>query len=96
LEIKITEILKVKVKSLCVVPCHEGIWGDGVAWHILNLGTSGGEWSVSCHGHFTPGERGLSTHWRGQWLDPRVSLDTVAKREKKNLFPAPARNWTPI
>jgi hypothetical protein len=27
-----------------------------------------GEWSVSCLGHFTRGERAPGTHWIGGWV----------------------------
>jgi len=40
-------------------PYHEGIWrSEGKVPHILTLAFDGGECSVSCPGHFTPGELG--------------------------------------
>jgi hypothetical protein len=38
-----------------------------------------GEWSVSRPSRITPGERALSTHWIGGWVDPRAGLDDVEK-----------------
>jgi hypothetical protein len=40
-----------------------------------------GEWSVSRPGRFTPG-----THWIGDWVDPRASLDDVEKRKFLTLL----------
>jgi hypothetical protein len=37
----------------------------------------GGEWSDSCPGCFTPGERVPGTHWIRGWVDPRTGLDDV-------------------
>jgi len=42
----------------------------------------GGELSTSCPSHFTPRERSPNTHWIGDWVGPRASLDMVAKRKK--------------
>jgi len=47
---------------------NEGVWG------------SGGEWSASCLGRFTPRERAPDTHWIGGWVGHRAGLDAVAKR----------------
>jgi hypothetical protein len=48
--------------------------------HIfLTLALVEGEWSVSRHSHFTPGERAPGTHWIGGWVDPRAGLDDVEK-----------------
>jgi hypothetical protein len=41
----------------------------------------GGEWSSSCPGRCTPGEKAARTHWKGGWVGPRTGLDDV---EKKN------------
>jgi hypothetical protein len=35
-----------------------------------------GEWSASCPGRFTPGERASGTHWIRGWVDPRADLDS--------------------
>jgi hypothetical protein len=56
--------------------------GEDVQIHIfLTSALSGGEWSGSCPGHFTPGETTPGTHWIGGWVDPRASLDDVEKRK---------------
>jgi hypothetical protein len=48
--------------------------------HIfLTLALVGGEWSTSCPGHFTTGERAHSTHWIGGWVDLRADLDELEK-----------------
>jgi len=49
-----------------------------------------GEWSAPCPGHLTPREIAPGTHWIGDWVGPRDSLNMV-----ENKFPAPARNQTP-
>jgi hypothetical protein len=36
-----------------------------------------GEWSATCPGPFTPGERALCTHWIGGWVGLSGGLDTV-------------------
>jgi hypothetical protein len=56
--------------------------GVGVQIHIfLTSALAGGEWSASRFGRFTPGEKAISTHWRGGWVDPRAGLDNVEKRK---------------
>jgi hypothetical protein len=40
-----------------------------------------GEWSVSRPSRFTPGERAPGTHWIEGWVDPRVGLDDMEKRQ---------------
>jgi hypothetical protein len=47
---------------------------------ILDLGTSGGEWSASRLCRFNPGERALGTNWMGGWVDPRTGLDAVKRK----------------
>jgi hypothetical protein len=43
--------------------CHEGVRDSGgVGPLILNLGLGGGEWSYSCFGIPTPGERALNCY----------------------------------
>jgi hypothetical protein len=51
----------------------------------------GGEWSASRPGRFTTGEKFLSTHWLGGWVDPRAGLDDV----EKILDPTGTRTPTP-
>jgi hypothetical protein len=58
---------------------------------FLTLALDEGNWSASCHSHCTMGERACSTHWIGDWVGPRVGLDTVTKRNK---YPAPTENQT--
>jgi len=50
--------------------------------HILTLALDGGEWSASCPDHFTPQERGPSTHLMGGWVGLRAGLDMVVRRKK--------------
>jgi hypothetical protein len=56
---------------------------------FLDLGT-GWEWSASCSGRFTPGERAPGTHCIGGWLGPRTGLDM-----EKILAPTEIRTQTP-
>jgi len=49
--------------------CAYGVRG-GIGSLILVLGTRW-EWSASRPGCCTP-----STHWRGDWVGPRISVDT--------------------
>jgi hypothetical protein len=48
---------------------------------FLISAVTGGEWSSSHPGHFTPGERTPDTHWIGDRVDPRAGLDDVKKRK---------------
>jgi hypothetical protein len=41
--------------------------------------SSGGEWSASRRGLFTPGERAPDIHWIGGWMDPRAGLYDMEK-----------------
>jgi hypothetical protein len=54
-------------------PHHEDIQGSGgIAPHILNLNTrqvDRSEWSASCPGHFTTGERAPGISWIGGWVE---------------------------
>jgi hypothetical protein len=65
----LNESNKVKGKVVPVLnegPCHENIWGsEGIAPHILILGSNGGEWSASHPDLFTLGERDPGFHWIG-------------------------------
>jgi hypothetical protein len=46
---------------------------------FLTSALSGGEWSASLPGRFTPEERAPCTQWIGSWVDPRAGLDDVEK-----------------
>jgi len=48
---------------------------------ILNVALSGGKWSASRSGHFTPYERATGTRWIGSWVEPIPRLDAVTKRK---------------
>jgi hypothetical protein len=48
---------------------------------FLTSALVGREWSVSCPGRFTPGERTPGTHWIGGWVSSRASLYDVEKRK---------------
>jgi len=53
----------------------------GVASHILNLGTDGGEWSASCPGCYPPQKK---SPWYplDRRLGFRAGLDMAVKRKK--------------
>jgi hypothetical protein len=54
--------------------------GVDVKAHVfLTSALAGGEWSASRPCHFTPGERAPGTHWIGDWVGPRASLDDIEK-----------------
>jgi len=57
---------------------------------FLTSASDGEESSALCLGCFTPGDRAPSTYWIGGRVDPRASVNMVAKRKN----PAPARNQT--
>jgi hypothetical protein len=46
---------------------------------ILNLALDGGDWSASCHCHFSAGEIAPVTHCTEGWVDPKASLDVMEK-----------------
>jgi hypothetical protein len=56
----------------------------------LTSARDGSERSASRPGRLTVGERASATHWVGDWVDPRVGLDAVAKR-----IPALCRKLNP-
>jgi hypothetical protein len=58
---------------------YEGV--DAYSHIFLTSALAGGEWSASCPGRFTPGERATGTHWIGGCVDPRAVLDDVKKRK---------------
>jgi hypothetical protein len=50
--------------------------------HIfLTSALTGGEWSASRPGRFTPTDIALGIHCIGCWMDPRAGLDDVEKRK---------------
>jgi hypothetical protein len=51
-----------------------------------------GEWSASCHSHFTSGERAPSTYWIGGWVGSRAGLDNMVKI----LDPTGTQNSKPL
>jgi hypothetical protein len=64
--------------------------GVDVKIHILlTSAPTGGQWSASCPGRFTTGEKVLGTHWKGGLVNPRGSLDDVEK------IPNPTGTRTP-
>jgi hypothetical protein len=51
-----------------------------VQTHVILASTLvGGEWSASCPGRFTAGERTPGTHWIEDWVGPRFGLDDMEK-----------------
>jgi hypothetical protein len=48
---------------------------------FLTLTLDGGEWSVSCPNHFTPGESAPSAHLVGGWVGHTASLNASEKRK---------------
>jgi hypothetical protein len=57
--------------------------------HVFLTSTlTGGEWSVSRPGRFTPG-----THWTGGWVGSRAGLDDVERG--KVIYSTGTRNPTP-
>jgi hypothetical protein len=75
--------------SLCLTNYalhHECVWVSGcIDPHFLDLVISGGEWSASRSGRFTPRETAPGTHWIGSWVGPRTGLDDVEKRKFPTL-----------
>jgi hypothetical protein len=47
---------------------------------FLTSALDGGEWSTLHTSYFAPGERAPDTHWIGDWVGPRATLDMVMKR----------------
>lgn len=69
-----------KSKVVLVVK-HYAMGSAGIALPFLTSAPDGGERSVSCPGHCTPGERACDAHWIGGWVGPRISLDIMEKRK---------------
>jgi hypothetical protein len=68
--------------------------GLDVQSHIfLASALAGGEWSASCPGRFTPGERAPVTHWIGGWVNPRACPDDL---EKTKLLILPGLELRPL
>jgi len=59
---------------------------------LLTSSLDGGEWSASCLSSFTPGVRAPGTHWIGDCVDPRASLNAVTDRK----VPSSVGNRTPL
>jgi hypothetical protein len=54
---------------------------EGVQLHAFsNSAPDESEWSASCPGRFTPGERATSTHWIEGWVGLRASLNAATKK----------------
>jgi hypothetical protein len=53
----------------------------------------GDEWSGSCPGRITPGERSPGTHWIGGWVGPSTGLDDVGRRK---ILPLPELKLQPL
>jgi hypothetical protein len=51
------------------------------------------DWSASCFGRFTPGERASCTHWIGGWVGPRAGLRAA---EKKRFLIMPGLELRPL
>jgi hypothetical protein len=60
---------------------------------FLTSALDGCEWSASRPGRFSPKEWAPGTHWRGEWVSPRVGLDAV--KIKKNPINAPDKIQRP-
>jgi hypothetical protein len=89
--------VKGKVKlSLCLTNStlrHKDVWGSGcIDPHILDIGTSG-EWSTSCPGRFTPGERDPGTLCIGGCVGPRAGLDD---EDRRKILPSPVLELRPL
>jgi hypothetical protein len=48
---------------------------------FLTSTLDGDEWPASRPCRLTPGARAPSTHWIGDWVGPRASLDSMKKRK---------------
>jgi hypothetical protein len=68
--------------------------GVDVYIHVfLTSALAGGEWSASRLGRFTSAERAPGTHWIGDWVGPRASLDDVKRRK---FLALPGRELRPL
>jgi hypothetical protein len=60
----------------CPCKCHKGTWGVDVWLHsFLIQALDGGQWRVSCSGHFTPEYKCFSTNCVEGWVDLRAILN---------------------
>jgi hypothetical protein len=73
------------VPMLNLAPRHGDVWGSGgIAPHILNLGARW-RWVVSfTHQPLYSLWKTPGIHWRGGWVVPKASLETVVKRKILN------------
>jgi hypothetical protein len=70
--------VKFPLCSIKQAPRHEdGFGGGGTAPWFFILALEGREWSATHSGRFTPGERAHGTHYIGDWVGPRTSLDAL-------------------
>jgi hypothetical protein len=60
---------------------------------FLNSALVGSEWSSSCPGRFTLGERAPGIHWIEGWVGPGTGLDDV---EKRKILPIPGLELRPL
>jgi hypothetical protein len=68
--------------------------GVNVEIHVfLTSALTGGEWSASRTGRFTPRENAPGTHSIGGWVGPRTGLDDV---EKRKISPLPGLEIRPL
>jgi hypothetical protein len=81
----------VKVKlSLCLTKHYAKKAYGGV--DVLTSALAGGEWSASCPGHFSPGERAPGTHWIGGWVDDLEKILDPTGTRTPTTPGAPARS----
>jgi hypothetical protein len=92
----LVEVLKVKL-PLCLINWalrHESVWGSECTDpRLLDLGTSGGEWSASHAQQLYHRGRSLRYPWIGDWVGPRTDLDDV---ENRKFLTLPERELRPF
>jgi hypothetical protein len=55
---------------------------------FLTSALNGGDWTASCTGRFSPGDRYNGNHWIGGWVVPRAGIDRYGGcGEEKNALP---------
>jgi hypothetical protein len=65
---------------MCLIKHHAMVTyggSGGIAPLFLASALDVGDWSASCHSHFTHRERAAGTHCIGGWVNPRALLDVV-------------------